>query len=283
MLRYLWIILFLVPIHGFTQEPVETPDKVYGELFRAVQLSRVFPDSKTFPDCIPLRSPSDILNSYRQEMPDSGFNLKRFVLRNFRLPPEPKPFTSPAKDLLQHISGLWEVLNRRADSVVEGSSLIPLPHAYIVPGGRFREIYYWDSYFTMLGLKEAHRYEQMENMVKNFAWLIREFGHIPNGNRSYYLSRSQPPFFASMVSLLASVLGEQVYLDYSKELWIEMKYWNEPASDTAAPRQVLLDINAAENYYLSRYHDDLDIPRQESYAEDFETANTAVRQFLQVV
>ena len=73
----------------------------------------------------------------------------------------------------------------------------------MVPGGRFREIYYWDSYFTMLGLQVDGEYEMIDYMVRNFAHLIDEVGFIPNGNRTYFLSRSQPPFFSCMVSLLA--------------------------------------------------------------------------------
>jgi Neutral trehalase len=89
--------------------------------------------------------------------------------------------------------------------------LLPLPHPYIVPGGRFREIYYWDSYFTMLGLKESGEVQTIENMIDNFAYLIQTYGHIPNGNRSYYVSRSQPPFFALMVELLAGIKGKEMY------------------------------------------------------------------------
>ena len=94
---------------------------------------------------------------------------------------------------------------------MEGSSLLALPFPYIVPGGRFGEIYYWDSYFTMLGLKESGEIEMIENMIKNFDSLIDRYGFIPNGNRSYYLSRSQPPFFSLMVELLAEVKGNGVY------------------------------------------------------------------------
>ena len=84
-----------------------------------------------------------------------------------------------------------------------GSSLLPLPYPYIVPGGRFNEIYYWDSYFTQLGLQQSGRVDMIENMIKNFAHLIETVGYIPNGNRSYFIGRSQPPFFSLMVRLLA--------------------------------------------------------------------------------
>ena len=78
-----------------------------------------------------------------------------------------------------NIRNLWPMLTR--DATNEISSLINLPNRYIVPGGRFREIYYWDSYFTMLGLKEDGKIDLIEDMVSNFAYLINKLGHIPNG------------------------------------------------------------------------------------------------------
>src|SRR5690606_18888177 len=84
---------------------------------------------------------------------------------------------------------------------------IPLPNAYVVPGGRFREVYYWDSYFTMLGLVAHARTDLVRSMLDNFAVLVRTVGHVPNGNRTYYLSRSQPPYLAAMVGLYAAATG----------------------------------------------------------------------------
>ena len=89
---------------------------------------------------------------------------------------------------------LWKLLERSPGAVPAGSSLLALPHPYVVPGGRFREVYYWDSYFTMLGLRESGRDDLIRSMADNFAYELSTYGLIPNGNRSYYLSRSQPPF-----------------------------------------------------------------------------------------
>ena len=108
-------------------------------------------------------------------------------------------------------------LSRQPD--MAGGSLIPLPFPYIVPGGRFGEIYYWDSYFTMLGLKASGKNEMLENMVKNFSFLLDTVGHIPNGNRTYYLSRSQPPFYSLMIRLLADVKGKKVFMQLSALNW----------------------------------------------------------------
>jgi alpha,alpha-trehalase len=176
----------------------------FGELFEAVQMARVFPDSKTFADCSPKFSDEEILANYEAQRGGENFDLKAFVDAHFNLP---RQYASGFKadmdrSIEEHINALWPVLTRQADQGDRGT-LIPLPHPYIVPGGRFGEIYYWDSYFTMLGLEVAEKQDMIRNMVDNFAYLIDTVGHIPNGNRTYFLGRSQPPFFAMMVELLA--------------------------------------------------------------------------------
>jgi alpha,alpha-trehalase len=79
----------------------------------------------------------------------------------------------------QHAKALWDALTRVPDTSEAQSSLIPLPYPYVVPGGRFREIYYWDSYFTMLGLIASGRPDLVRSMLDNFAHLVRTVGHIP--------------------------------------------------------------------------------------------------------
>src|SRR5690606_11340430 len=185
-----------------------SPDKRFSELFEKVQLSEIFSDSKTFVDSTPKTAAETILQKYRAERERADFDLQAFVTENFYLPPSiSSDFKSdPSKNAAAHIESLWPILTREPDSVSDGS-LIPLPHAYVVPGGRFREIYYWDSYFTMLGLQESNRWDLIENMVDNFSHLIDTMGFIPNGNRTYYQTRSQPPFYALMVKLLAEKKG----------------------------------------------------------------------------
>jgi alpha,alpha-trehalase len=284
MIRLL-ILLLLIGNSIVAQETQpKTPDETYGQLFVDVQLNKVFPDSKTFVDCIPIISPEQIVTKYQQEKAKPGFNLKVFVLKHFKLPAQPKRYNSKTKDVRQHINNLWKVLQRSADKPVKGSSLLALPKIYIVPGGRFREIYYWDSYFTMLGLKESKQYSLMESMVNNFAYMINTYGHIPNGNRSYYLSRSQPPFFSMMVELLASVKGNGVYNKYHDALQKELSYWRSNESDEHSSRARSFSIETNGNYIdVSRYVDDLNIPRQESYLEDYLTAEKAALEFRKVV
>lgn len=188
----------------FQREVVRTPVEFYSSnLFREVQLQSIFTDSKTFVDCTPKRAVYEILQDYETQKSRADFDLATFVKNNFDLPDRPQSAfkTDSLLSMQDHITKLWPVLTRKADLFNANASLIPLPDQYIVPGGRFSEIYYWDSYFTMLGLKAQGRYDLIGDMVHNFAFLIDSIGFIPNGNRNYYLSRSQPPFFSLMVKL----------------------------------------------------------------------------------
>ncbi|MGG9960372.1 alpha,alpha-trehalase TreF [Ferruginibacter sp. SUN106] len=265
-------LLFLLIKNSAAQQPA-APDKIYGQLFVDVQLAKIFPDGKTFVDCTPKRKVRDIMYDYGL-IKGPNLNLKKFVDDNFNTPPPPPAFNYIIKEPVaaNHIKNLWSNLQRDADKAVEGSSLLPLPKPYIVPGGRFREVYYWDSYFTMLGLKESGQTAMIENMVDNFAFLIDTYGHIPNGNRTYYLSRSQPPYFSLMVELLAEIEGDKVYKTYLPQLEKEYNYWMEGAdkikNGDAFKRVVKLDNGVV----LNRYWDDYNAPRQESYKEDFELA-----------
>ncbi len=272
-------ILFAVPA-----QQVQTPDQVYGTLFTEVQMSRIFPDGKTFVDCLPKRDPKAIVSEYTKlkkeaKKKKTEIDLKKFVDENFDAPKKPADnyHTDVNEDVATHIKKLWAVLKRSPDEPVVGSSLLALPHSYIVPGGRFREIYYWDSYFTMLGLQESGEHEMMESMIKNFAYLINTYGHIPNGNRSYYLSRSQPPFFSLMIELLAEIKGEDIYTIYLPALEKEYQFWMDGSDKLKTAGVYRRVIRFADGSVLNRYWDDADVPRQESYREDVEAAEKSGR------
>jgi alpha,alpha-trehalase len=84
-------------------------------------------------------------------------------------------------------------------SEVQQHGLLYLPHPYVVPGGRFNEMYGWDSYFTQVGLVRDNEMVLAKNMVDNFLYQIDHYGKILNANRTYYLTRSQPPFLTQMI------------------------------------------------------------------------------------
>ena len=267
-------------------QPIVTtpPDKIYGKLFVDVQMGRVFPDGKTFVDCIPKRKPADIVADYEAQKGTPGFDLHKFVFDNFELPPAPSDTykTNESEDVVTHIHNLWSVLKRTPDKVVEGSSLLPLPYPYIVPGGRFREVYYWDSYFTMLGLKESGEIDMIDNMVKNFAYLIENYGHIPNGNRTYYLGRSQPPFFSVMVELLAEAKGDSVYQEFLPAMEKEYAFWMDGSGKLKAGQAYRRVVRLKNGEIMNRYWDDATVPRQESWREDVLTAQRSGRDKLEM-
>ncbi|MEM9833413.1 MAG: alpha,alpha-trehalase TreA [Bacteroidota bacterium] len=270
-LRAIFLLSSLLFSHNLLSQP--SPDEQFGELFQAVQLEPVFEDSKTFPDCIPKASVEEINRAYTQQKNQPNFQLSNFVEQYFELPVNPASgFQSDTSNsITEHIQKLWPVLTREPNSKSRGS-LINLPEPYVVPGGRFREIYYWDSYFTMLGLAIDQRVDLIENMVDNFAYLIDEVGFIPNGNRAYYTSRSQPPFFSLMVRLLADTQGDNILVRYLPQLQKEYDFWMDGAenlteADSAHRRVVLLDKSV-----LNRYWDDRPVPRPEAYKEDVAVA-----------
>lgn len=269
---------WFVALPGLAQQP---PSQIYGELFRDVQMQRVFPDGKTFVDAEPKAAPGEILRLYAERKGEAGFDLAAFVRRYFTPPAvHASGYRSvPGQDVCSHIDALWDVLKRPPDRPDPQSSLLPLPNPYVVPGGRFGEVYYWDSYFTMLGLIESGRADLARDVLANFASLIDRYGHIPNGNRSYYLSRSQPPFFAAMVELVAESSDDPgaTYAAVLPSLAREYAFWMDGADSLepgAAHRRV---VRLPDGTLLNRYWDDSDQPRDESYREDVETARATNR------
>jgi len=248
------------------------PSQDLGRLFHDVQLSGMFPDSKTFVDAIPRRAPAAIVAAYDSAKKARRFNLAQFVQANFIIPqPVGGDFRSDtAQSMQEHIRALWPVLTRSADTATGFTSLIPLPNEYVVPGGRFREVYYWDSYFTMLGLVRSGRSDLVEHMLDNFAFLIRTVGHIPNGNRTYYLSRSQPPYFAAMVGLYAQATDTGRVIKYLDALEAEHAFWMDGVDSVGPGQAHRRVVRLPDGSVLNRYWDDRNDPRPEAYRPDYQ-------------
>jgi alpha,alpha-trehalase len=84
-------------------------------------------------------------------------------------------------------------------STIREHGLLYLPHPYVVPGGRFNEMYGWDSYFIQVGLLRDGELAAARDMAANFVYQIENYGTLLNANRTYYLTRSQPPFLTRML------------------------------------------------------------------------------------
>ncbi|CAG9298151.1 alpha,alpha-trehalase TreA [Celerinatantimonas diazotrophica] len=269
------LALLLVCQSSIARQSVpQSPDILFGPLFDAVQRAQLFSDQKTFADAVAKRSPKLIVADWQKEKSQQGFDLKKFVLANFTLPATHSAYVPPANQSLRaHIDGLWSELTRSAKKAGKYDSLLPIPKPYVVPGGRFREVYYWDSYFTMLGLAESGHWPLIKDMLDNFAWELDQYGLIPNGNRSYYLSRSQPPFFSLMVSLYAQHQGDQVYVHYLGQLQKEYDYWMAGSAHLAKGKAINRVVRLANGTLLNRYWDARDVPRPESWLADIKTAS----------
>lgn len=252
----------------------KSPDEGLGSLFADVQNSQVYDDGKTFPDLIPKRRMKYIAQEYRIAKQDPSFDLRDFVTRHFYAYDHRAPSyeTAPDATAREHISSLWHVLERRNRR--DRGSLVALPHSYVVPGGRFSEQFYWDSYFIMLGLARDGRWDMIEGMIKNYAYMIRKYGFIPTANRTYFLSRSQPPFFSHMLRLLAQHRGRWVLVEYLPYLLAEYRFWMKGRSKlhVSEHKAFARVVEMPDGSLLNRYYDNKSTPRPESLREDVDTA-----------
>jgi len=124
----------------------------------------------------------------------------------------------------------------------------------------------------MLGLQESHKTKIIQAMIGNFAYLIDTYGFIPNGTRTYYLTRSQPPFFSMMLDLLAKDEGEKVLIKYQPELLKEYAFWMNGSASLKTGHAFRMCVRMPDGELLNRYWDDSDKPREESFKQDMDAA-----------
>jgi len=260
----------------FALTPVKkSPDERLGALFAAVQLNNIHGDGKTFVDLVPNADLRKIAKEYEKESNEPDFSLQVFIANHFK---EYKSSTEEAAELDDsnpeaYITSLWDKLTRTATK--EAGSLIPLPHSYVVPGGRFQEQFYWDSYFVMLGLETAGRYDLTDGIMSNFTHMFHRFGFIPTGNRTYFTSRSQPPYYLQMTRLIAHRKGHHRYLISRLPYLVqEHNFWTKDTRAFLSLGRTRYHriVGMPDGSMLHRYYDAKNTPRPESYKEDVETA-----------
>ncbi|KAL1937780.1 hypothetical protein VTO73DRAFT_12799 [Trametes versicolor] len=268
-----------------------------GALIQTVNLARLFPDSKTFVDKPTSKSSQqvlsdfnalnnnsvtegDLLNFVNNDFSGEGLELEAVTIADFK--DEPSFLSGVADPLIkafsQTVHGFWTQLVRNTNQTAlcpEGttsgkceSSLIPLNHTFVVPGGRFREQYYWDSYWIIQGLIESELFSTVNDTLQNFMDEIENFGFIPNGGRIYYLDRSQPPLFIHMLSDYVAASNDTSILKRALPLAEkELKWW--------ADNRTLNVTSPFTNrtYAMAHYAVNNSAPRPESYLEDYLTAN----------
>ncbi|MGI6242618.1 MAG: trehalase family glycosidase [Prevotella sp.] len=259
-----------------TTYPYVRPTHLYGRLLKEVMdidslfgQNRLFTESKTFVDVIPRRNVNDILADWCRYY---GNDMEEFLKTNFIIPESyEKKDMERHKNIDAYIKDMWKFLTRPADSV-EHSTRIIMKHPYFVPGGRFREMYYWDSYFSIIGMLCDNEHELVVDMLDNFADCIRQLGFIPNGMRTYYLGRSQPPFFAYMISDAARYYGDSIIVRYLPELVSEHQFWMLGSDSLNITRKSCQHtVIMPDGEILNRYYDRYDTPREEAWRNDLDT------------
>ncbi|KAG7389451.1 hypothetical protein PHYPSEUDO_010336 [Phytophthora pseudosyringae] len=186
---------------------------------------------------------------------------------------------------------VWQSLGRIRNPNVKGSllssrkldepSLNQPANVLIVPGGRFRESYYWDSYWIVQGLLVSDMPVTARGIVNHLLEYVSEFGFVPNGGRIYYLTRSQPPMLSDMVKLVARLPVNDNESEYDEEylraalpiLEREYDFWMQHGPCGHAVELTRRKANTAgatgkATYVLNRYTSNANHPRPESYRED---------------
>src|SRR6266853_4292582 len=174
---------------------------------------------------------------------------------------------------VKHLPQVIHKLGEVDTSNLEPPGLLYLNNKYVVPGGRFNEMYGWDSYFIVRGLVEDQRIELARGMVENFFFEIEHYGAVLNANRTYYLTRSQPPFLSSMVM---AVHAAQKAAGKDDKAWLETAYpyvERDHAMWTRAP-------HLAGNTGLSRYYDFGDGPAAEALQDENDIYRQVAGYFL---
>ena len=260
-----------------------------GDLLRKVQMARIFNDSKTFVDMRLQKDEADVLRAFKA-LPDNptADQVLKFVEDNFLptghdleewSPPDWKENPefiyrikdANLRDFASKLNALWKKLGRKiSDEARQNparSSLILVKNPFIVPGGRFREYYYWDSYWVVDGLLLCGMKDTVKGMIDNFVQLVKTYGFVPNGGRIYYTNRSQPPFLIPIVELYLNNTGDENYVKtIVDDLEKEYTFWREN-------RNVEVEVSSGK-YNLSIYAANMDTPRPESFYEDFHTAQS---------
>ena len=272
----------------------------YGALLSTVQLSGIYDDSKVFVDKPMKMSPEKVLRDFdllsdpfsipvlttflEDHFEEEGSDLKAWIPPDFQEMPrrleqiENVTYRQFALDL----NSLWIQLGREVDPEAlkhpERHSFVMRKHPFIVPGGRFRESYYWDSWFIVQGLHACDMHQTSKYIIMNLLDDVENFGFVPNGGRIYYLDRSQPPVLSEMVmdyvkymSINHDGFNDNEVLSFLESSYLTLKkeyaFW---MNDENGHTWNFSSSVSSSVFKLNRYYSREESPRPESFAEDYE-------------
>ncbi|CAD5225903.1 unnamed protein product [Bursaphelenchus okinawaensis] len=264
-----------------------------GPLLEAVNHLRIYNDSKDYVDSVLKQAPAIIIAEFQKRFGDEPdvsqidrSDLQKFIDEFFSPPEseldncEPEDWTERPTNILKiqdanlrdwalNLNGLWKTLCRRVKTTVfadkERHSLIPVNQPFIVPGGRFREFYYWDTYWIIKGLLVSGMQTSSRYMLKNMLQMVEQFGFVPNGGRAYYTRRSHPPTLIPAVYEYYQASGDRSFVNSSLSLLEkEFNFWAEQRS-----KAFQIDGDTVRAYF---YESPTNVPRPESFLADYEVA-----------
>ncbi|KAI6209128.1 Trehalase [Aphelenchoides besseyi] len=255
-----------------------------GRLLEAVMAFNMYEDSKTFVDQALKFYADEVMANFSIAFPTdediTQEKLRTFLEAHFLKAgtelaghkpldyvPEPRKLRLIRDPELRYyayaLNNLWPSLsksiNPRMINESEKHTLIYVPHPFIVPGGRFREYYYWDTYWVIKGLIASGMHTMIRSILSNFVYIIDTYGMIPNGGRIYYLARSQPPLLSGMFYEYYEATGD---LKFVRKNIHELEFWDKH-------RSVNVTING-QNHVVFQFRAGSNVPRPESFREDVE-------------
>lgn len=274
-----------------TKQSCCSPVYCQGDLLHLVQTAGIFNDSKTFVDMAMIHSVNDTMLHFHTLMAEtdnkpSKDEILEFIKKNFKsigeldevqprdFKPEPKIIKEISDPVIRNYAkkliAIWPSLTREVSQHVhthpDTHSLIAVDHPFVIPGGRFKEYYYWDSYWILKGLLLSDMLETARGMLQNLLSMVERYGFVPNGGRIYYLNRSQPPLLTLMVGDYAKYTKDYEFLRANiHTLDKELHFWLK--------NRLVEVVKNGVVYRLAHYDSESDTPRPESYIEDIETCS----------
>ncbi|KAK7318060.1 hypothetical protein RJT34_02758 [Clitoria ternatea] len=275
------------PLLSFLQRLQQTAFETFGNSDNKF-------DPKTYVD-LPLKFPLSVTEHAFQNLPNNNGSvtvqdLNRFLESHFEgagddivhldpqdFVPEPEGFLPKVKHpeiraWALEVHSLWKNLTRKVLGAVKAHpnfhTLLPLPDSCVVPGSRFREVYYWDSYWVIRGLLASKMYNTATAIVTNLISLIEEYGFVLNGARAYYTNRSQPPLLSAMIyEIYLSTSDTELVKRSLPALLKEYEFWNSDIHKVS-----ILDAQGC-THTLNRYQAMWNKPRPESSIMDRASAS----------